>query len=91
MLGNWKNFEELEDSLSLDELHVAVKAQRAKEERHNRFMAAIKGINLDEDGDTMTAEEKVEEMKRRAEAKRAGKSDDEFEFDELGLDIEVEE
>jgi len=92
LLGNWKNIEELEESLSLEELHVVVKAARDREERHHRFMAAIKGINLDEgDAEVITAQEKVEEMKRRAEARRAGKSDEMFEFDELGLDIEVEE
>lgn len=53
-------------------------------------MAAVQGINLDGE-ETMTAQEKVEELKRKADARRAGKSDDEVEFGELGLDIEVEE
>lgn len=58
--------------------------------RHNKFLAALKGINLDESSG-VEAKEKVEEMKRRIAAKQSGRTDEEFEFDELGLDIEIEE
>ena len=61
-----------------------VKAGRDKELRHNRFMAAIKGINLDEDDDP---KERFEAAKRRAEAKLAGKSTEDLEFDALGIEI----
>jgi hypothetical protein len=91
LYGNWKNFQELEDNMSMPEIEAVLKAGRERQENINRFNAAIKGINIDEDGDTLTAADKVEEMKRRAEARAAGKSDDEFDMNELGLEITVEE
>lgn len=86
MLGRWKNIEELEESLNLDELEAIVSREREREYDRQKFAAALKGINLDEGGD---AQEKVEEMKRRVEARRAGKSEDEADFDELGLNFET--
>lgn len=92
MLGHWRNVEELEESLTLEELVWTVEAARKRDERQNKFLAALKGINLDDDGEeTLTAEEKVEEMKRKAAGRAKGMSDDEIEFEDLGLDIEVEE
>lgn len=87
MLGIWKNVEELEESICLEELELIIKAARDREHRHNKFMAALKGINLDENND---AKERFDAVKRRAEAKRQGKSVESLEFAELGLDI-VEE
>lgn len=54
--------------------------------RHQRFMAALKGVNLDEG----EAVDKVEEMKRRIEAERAGKSVDALDFIDMGIDVESE-
>lgn len=70
-----------------------VEAAQKKEHRERKFLAGLKGINLDDDSDepVMTAEEKVEEMKRKAEGRAKGLSDDEIEFGDIGLDIEVEE
>lgn len=90
MLGIWKNIEELEESLSIDELKAIVKASREKEHRANKFAAALKGINIDE-GSQNTAKEKFEEVQRRVQAKLYGKSEAALEMDELGLDIEIEE
>lgn len=50
-------------------------------------MAALKGINLDEDND---AKERFEAVKRRAEARMTGKSEEQLELAEFGLEI-VEE
>ena len=48
LLGHWKNFDELESSLSIDELIAAVEASRKKEDRHRTFLAAINGVDLEE-------------------------------------------
>lgn len=48
MLGRWKNYDELEDSLSVEELLATIKALREKDERDKKFLAAIQGIDLDE-------------------------------------------
>lgn len=85
-MGKWKNFQEIEESLSLPELEHVVTAAREKEMRNNRFMAALKGVNLDED----TAVDKVEEMKRRIEAERAGVSVEALDFMDMGIEVESE-
>lgn len=54
MLGNWKNYEELESNLSLDELFAIIKASREKENREQRFVAAINGIDVDSNEEKAT-------------------------------------
>jgi len=90
LLGIWKNIEELEESINLDELRVILKASNEREMRHNRFMAAIQGIDIDKD-DEAESQEAFERAQRRAEARLSGRSENEIEFDEFGLDIEIEE
>lgn len=48
MLGHWKNFDELESNLSLDELTALLNASREKEDREMRFLAAINGVDLED-------------------------------------------
>lgn len=89
--GQWKNFIELEETLSLPELDAVVKASRDKERRLMKFYAAFKGVNLDEQEG---AAERFEEIQRRAEARLAGKSPEEVDeasepsFEELGIEFE---
>lgn len=90
LLGIWKNVQDVEESLSLPELEVIATAAREKEMRHNKFLAALKGIDLDDEGDS--AAEKVEEMKRRIELERYGaEAVERNELGEFGLDFETEE
>jgi hypothetical protein len=84
LLGKWKNFEELEESVCLEELQEIIKAGRERDHRLMKFQAAINGINLDEEED---AAERFDAIKRRVEAKLSGKSEEELEFAELGIDI----
>lgn len=87
LLGLWRNIEDLENSLCLEELEAIIKASREKEHRHQKFMAALKGIDLDENDE---AKERFEAVKRRAEARMTGKSEEQLELAEFGLEI-VEE
>jgi hypothetical protein len=90
LLGVWKSVEELEMHISLTELQSILEAYREKELRDRRFTAALKGIDLDESMNG-SAKDRVEEMKRKAEAVQSGISEDQFEFDDLGLDFEEED
>ena len=98
LLGIWKNIEDLETHLSLPELQAVLSAGRDQEHRRNKFMAALKGINLDEHSKEDT-QERFDKIERRAKAKlaamRTGKSVDEtesvMEHDDMGLDLEIEE
>lgn len=84
MLGQWKNFEEIEESLSLDELSAILDAARKQEHNRQKFAAGLKGINLDEKrGDELT----FEDIKRRAEAKNRGVSEEQIEFGEVGFAV----
>ena len=48
MLGHWKNYDELESNLSLDELMATLSASRDREHRERKFLAAMQGIDLDD-------------------------------------------
>ena len=48
LLGHWKNFDELESNLSLEELNSLLEATRKKDYEDKKFFAAIQGIDLDE-------------------------------------------
>jgi hypothetical protein len=47
LLGHWKNFDELESNLSLEELTALLEVQRKQVNEHRKFLAAIQGIDLD--------------------------------------------
>ena len=49
MLGHWKNFDELESNLSLDELTALLDITRKKDYEDKKFLAAVNGIDLDEE------------------------------------------
>lgn len=60
----WDNYEELEEKLSLDELMATLDAAREREHRQNKFMAALKGIDIDEGSKEESMKRVVEEMQR---------------------------
>lgn len=77
---------ELEESLTLDELDMLIKVKRDKEYEDRKFFAALKGIDLDENKNST-----FEEVKMKADAALAGKSSEEYVFEDLiGIDIEEE-
>jgi len=47
LLGHWKDYDELENSLSMPELTATLKAMYSAESRKNKFMASLQGVNLD--------------------------------------------
>jgi hypothetical protein len=47
--GRWKNFEELEENLSMPELVQLLKSISKEKEDDRRFFASLQGINLGED------------------------------------------
>lgn len=49
LLGIWKNYDELEESLSIDELLFTLNADRKSKREKQRFLAAIQGIDLSDE------------------------------------------
>ena len=82
--GKWKNVIEMEDCLTLDELYLLVDAKHRAEHEHRKFLAALKGIDLDEE----TKNSEFEETQLMAQAELAGKSKQEYVFDMIGIEIE---
>lgn len=92
MLGHWKNIEELELSINVDELNAIVEASREQEQARQRFAAALKGIKLDEE--TAETESDFEAIKKKAAAIAAGLSEEDYQnveerqvFGEIGIEI----
>lgn len=93
LLGIYKSIGELEASISLPELELILSADREREHRHHRFMASLKGIDLDEyttNNDEGDAREKMEIAQARANARLKGEDPEKAEWDFFGIDIETE-
>ena len=50
LAGHWKNFDELESNLSIEELNAVVDAIRKKDYEEKKFLAALQGVDLEEQG-----------------------------------------
>lgn len=62
LLGIWKDYEELESSLSMPELTSTLEIKRENDYADKKFLAAIQGVDLDEKSGQKNA---WEEMKAR--------------------------
>ena len=77
LLGHWKDYDELESSLSMPELAATLKAVYESERRRQKFMAALQGVDLDEKIDEDIDAEidripTIEEIQARAVARLTG-------------------
>lgn len=70
LLGIWKNFDELEASISLPELTEILSVNNEKEYQDRKFFAAIQGIDID--GGSKKEEDPWEALKARVAAKTSG-------------------
>lgn len=62
LLGIWKDYEELEQSLSMPEILATLSAKRELDYQEKKFLAAIQGVDLDKESGKQNA---WEEMKAR--------------------------
>ena len=62
LLGIWKDYEDLETSLSMPELVATLEARRELDYSEKKFLAAMQGVDLDEQSGKKNA---WEEMKAR--------------------------
>jgi len=72
----------------MEQLQAVLEAAREKEWEHKKFLAAIKGINLDGNEEKV---DKVQEIKDRVAAEQEGMSLDEYEWKQAGLGFEPDE
>ena len=74
LLGHWKDYEELENSLSMSELIATLGAMHDKENRQNKFLAAIQGIDLSEQSQASenSGTTTLQDIEARAHARLTG-------------------
>jgi hypothetical protein len=78
LLGNWKDYRDLEESLSMPELVVTLTAAREVQYEKQKFLAAIQGIDLDkQSGGGSKGQKEWEDLKSRVFSQgQASDSDD---------------
>jgi hypothetical protein len=64
LLGIWKDYDELERSLSLPEIFMTLESKREIDYQEKKFLAAIQGVDLDKNSGN-APENKWEQMKAR--------------------------
>jgi hypothetical protein len=65
ILGIWKDYKELEESLSMPELMVTLSSKRELDYEEKRFLAAIQGVDLDGSTNSDKGQKEWEDMKAR--------------------------
>ena len=77
LLGIWKDYEELETSMSMPELVATLEAKREVDYQEKKFLAAIQGVDLEESSSSGPVEDPWEAMKARVfSGGSAGNSND---------------
>jgi hypothetical protein len=64
LLGIWKDYEELEISMSMPELLITLESKRELDYQEKKFLAAIQGVDIDKNN-SQAPENKWEDMKAR--------------------------
>jgi len=70
LIGIWKDYEDLESSLSMPELIATLNSKRDLDYEEKKFLAAIQGVDLDKNSGK-SSQNKWEEMKARVFSKGA--------------------
>ena len=65
LLGIWKDYNELEESLSLSEIIAIISSKRELDYQEKKFFAAIQGVDLEDSSDSDRGQKEWENMKAR--------------------------
>jgi len=65
LLGIWKDYQELETSLSMPELMATLEVSRELDYTEKKFLAAIQGVDLDKQSGSERGQKEWEDMKAR--------------------------
>ena len=69
LLGIWKDYQELETSLSMPELMSTLSVSRELDYSEKKFLAAIQGVDLDKNSGSEKGQNEWEDMKARVFSK----------------------
>lgn len=64
-IGIWKNYEELEKSITIQELMYILNTKRELDYTEKKFLAALQGVNLDEGQEETKGQKEWEDLKAR--------------------------
>jgi hypothetical protein len=73
-LGIWKDYQQLEENLSMPELMATLSSLRELDYQEKKFLAAIQGVDLDKETGSSKGQKEWEDMKARVFSK--GKAED---------------
>jgi hypothetical protein len=77
LLGIWKDYQELETSISMPELMATLEVSRELDYTEKKFLAAIQGVDLDKQSGSERGQKEWEDMKARVfSGGRTGDSND---------------
>jgi hypothetical protein len=65
LLGIWKDYSELEASLSLSEIIAIISSKRELDYQEKKFFAAIQGVDLEDSNDSERGQKEWENLKAR--------------------------
>jgi hypothetical protein len=65
LLGIWKDYAELEESLSLSEIMAIISSKRELDYQEKKFFAAIQGVDLEDSGNEERGQKEWENLKAR--------------------------
>lgn len=87
-LGIWKNFDELEENLSLDELTLIIGKSRKLKWDQQKYYGMLQGAKFPDDEDEV--QKKIREVERRAAVQLKGETAvQQEEFADLGFGYEA--
>jgi hypothetical protein len=89
-VGAWKNIDDLEDSLTLNELNLMVSAIREGEKQDHIFLASLQGVDLTKSYGNAIEDKKREIERRVAERLHGADAVERQEFAEFGIEFESE-
>jgi hypothetical protein len=77
LVGSWKNYKELEQSICMSELMATIESKRELDYQEKRFFAAIQGVDLDKESGSEKGQKEWENLKARVFSKgQTNDSDD---------------
>jgi hypothetical protein len=90
-VGAWKNFDELEESLTLAELEKLISTITEQDQQDKIFMAGLQGVDLTKHLSNPVEDKRREIEKRAAEKLHGAKKVEQQEFVELDMEFEVDD
>lgn len=71
LLGIWKDYQQLEESLSIPELMITLSSKRELDYEERKFLAALQGVDLDGEQNEDRGQKEWEDLKARVFSKGA--------------------